>query len=55
MKFGFFLPPTAQFDKSINLFWLVFPTLEFSFTVYFSQLTQSVSIVTDNEAICFKQ
>ena len=35
MKDGFFLAQTAQFDKSINLFCLLFPTLQFSFSVFF--------------------
>ena len=40
------LPQIAQFDKSINLFCLVFLTLELSFAVYFLQLTQYFSIDT---------
>ena len=39
------MPQIAQFDKSINLFCLVFLTLEFSLAWYFLQLTQQVSIV----------
>ena len=35
MEVDFFLQQIAQFDKSINLFCLVFLTLEFSFSVYF--------------------
>ena len=38
-----FLAQTARFDKSINLFSLVFLTLQFSFAVFFFQLTQYVS------------
>ena len=45
MKVYFFLPQTAQFDKNINLFCLVFLTLEFSFAVFSLQLTEQVSIV----------
>ena len=35
MKLTFFFSQTANFDKSINLFCLVFLTLEFSFAVFF--------------------
>ena len=49
MKVDFFLSQTAQFDKSIDLFSLVFLKLEFSFAVYFQQLTQYVPIVTYNQ------
>ena len=35
MKVNFLLPQTAQFDKSINLFCLVFLTLEFPLSVFF--------------------
>ena len=35
VKVDSFLPQIAQFDKSINLFCLVFLKLEFSFSVYF--------------------
>ena len=38
IKVDFFLPQTAQFDKNIILFCLVFLTLEFSLAVYFLQL-----------------
>ena len=47
------LPQIAQFDKIINLFCLVFLTLELSFAVYFLQLTQYFSIVTYSQAIFF--
>ena len=47
------LPQIAQFDKSINLFCLVFLTLELSLAVYFLQLTQYFSIVTYSQAIFF--
>ena len=47
------LPQIAQFDKSINLFFLVFLTLELSLAVYFLQLTQYFSIVTYSQAIFF--
>ena len=53
IKVDFFLLQAAQFDKSINLFCLIFLTLEFLFTVYFLTLTQQVSIVTYNQAIFF--
>ena len=36
IKVDFFLPQTAQFDKSIILICLVFLTLEFSLAVCFS-------------------
>ena len=36
----FFLLETAQFDKSINMFCLVLLTLEFTFAIFFLQLTQ---------------
>ena len=39
IKVDFYLLQIAQFDKCINLFCLVFLTLEFSFAVYFLQLT----------------
>ena len=35
MKVDFFLPQIAQYYKSINLFCLVFLTLEFSLAVFF--------------------
>ena len=41
MKIDFFIPQTAKFDKSINLFCLVFLRLEFSFIVIFLQLTHN--------------
>ena len=53
MKVDFFLPQITQFDIRINLFCLVFLTLEFSFAVYFLQLTQYVPIVTYNQAVSF--
>ena len=53
IKVDFFLPQTEQFDKSIDLFCLVFLIFEFSFSVYFLQLTQQVSIVTYNQAMFF--
>ena len=49
----FFWPQTEQFDKSINLFCLVFLTFELSFPVYFLQLTRYVCFVTYNQAINF--
>ena len=45
IKVDFFLPQVAQFDESINLFFLVFATLEFLFTIFFLQLAQYVLIV----------
>ena len=45
MNLNFFLLQTTQFDKNINLFCLVFMTFEFSFAVFFLQLTQDVYIV----------
>ena len=45
MNLNFFLLQTPQFDKNINLFCLVFMTFEFSFAVFFLQLTQDVYIV----------
>ena len=53
MKVEFFSPQTVQFDKSINLFYLVFLTLEFLFAVYFLQPMQYISIVIHNQAIFF--
>ena len=53
IKDDFFLHQTEQFDKSIDLFCLVFLIFEFSFSVYFLQLTQQVSIVTCNQAMFF--
>ena len=38
MKVNFFFPQIVQLDKTINLFCLVFLTLEFSFTVFFYNL-----------------
>ena len=52
-KRWFFLPQAEEFDKNINLFCLVFTTLEFLFAVFDLQLTQYVSIVTYNRAILF--
>ena len=45
MNLNFFLLQITQFDKNINLFCLVFMTFEFSFAVFFLQLTQDVYIV----------
>ena len=53
IKVDFFWPQTEQFDKSINLFCLVFLTFELSFPVYFLQLTRYVCFVTYNQAINF--
>ena len=51
LKVGLFLPQKALLNnKVIDLFCLVFLTLEFLFAVFFSQLTQEVSIVTFNQA-----
>ena len=41
MKHDFVLPQKTQFDRSINLFYLVL-TQEFVFTVFFLQLTSCV-------------
>ena len=51
MKVIFFLPQTAQFDKSINPFCLVFLTFKFLFAVCLLQLTQYVSIITYNQQL----
>ena len=51
IKVDLFLPQIVQFDKSINLFCLVFPTLKFKVSSIFLQLTQNVSIVTYNQSI----
>ena len=40
MNLDFFLQQIAQLDKSIYLFCLVLLTIEFSFAVFFFQLTQ---------------
>ena len=45
------MPQIVQFDKSINLFCLVFLTLEFLFAVFFLQQIQDASIVTYNQSI----
>ena len=45
IKIDFFLPQTAQFDKSVNLFNLVFLTLGSYLGVYFLQLMQYISFV----------
>ena len=37
-----FLRQTAQFDRNINLFCLVFPTFEFSLAVFFLQLAKKL-------------
>ena len=45
IKANFFLPQIPQLDKSINLFCLVFPTLEFSFdTLGFHFYLQSANV-----------
>ena len=51
-KSQFFLPQRAQFGNCINLFCLVFLTFEFSFAIYFLQLTYA-SIITYNPVIFF--
>ena len=40
MKVDFLLPQIVQYVKSIDLFCLDFLTLEFSFAVFYLQLTQ---------------
>ena len=43
LKKSHFPPQTVEFSKRVNLFCLAFLTNEFSFAVFFLQLTQYVS------------